>query len=50
MGANLTGVLHANKERLLKDGYEHLIDIARQIKEDDNPVLYRYHFKRSLLN
>lgn len=40
----------AKKERLLKDGYKHLTDIARQIKKDDNPVLYRYHFKRSLLN
>ena len=42
--------LYANKERLMKDGDEHLAAIARQIKEDDNPVLFRYHFKRSLFD
>ena len=42
--------LYANKERLMKDGDEHLVAIARQIKEDDNPVLFRYHFKRSLFD
>lgn len=42
--------LYANKERLMEGGDERLAAIARQIKEDDNPVLFRYHFKRLLFD
>ena len=38
--------LYAHKEQITKNADGRLAAIVRQLREDDNPVLYRYYFKK----
>lgn len=40
--------LYQNKERIKAGNHPQLASVAERIGEEDNPVLYRYHFKKSL--
>lgn len=40
--------LYVHKEQIARNADGRLAAIVRQLREDDNPVLYRYYFKKSL--
>lgn len=46
LGVLQADFLYQNRERLRAGSNRQLASIAARIAEDDNPVLYRYHFKK----